>query len=61
MGTWEVLPVVALCSTFGTATITRAHSQITMETIRSQRLVIMAWYLKANLMAMNRSELIKVR
>lgn len=72
--TWEVLmsafislrhflksfPVVL--SNLGRAIVTtRAHSHIAMETIRDRRLVTMVWYVKANLMAMKRSTLIKAR
>ena len=40
---------------------TRAHSQRKMETIFARWLVTIVWYLKANLMAMKRSTLIKAR
>ena len=40
---------------------TRAHSQRARETIFARWLVTIVWYLKANLMAMKRSTLIKAR
>ena len=58
----EIFPCCLKHPKLGRAIVTtRAQSHIAMETIRDRRLVTKACYLKANLMAMNRSEFIKVR